>query len=663
MILSSQDSCHYEEAYQLHRTLKLHPTCRGLSEFLEHLLFANSTGRRSMSPLDITVATTATLVTALNKVGPRQLGFEIENDNKLPFVCVVGDIFGKRSAWHSSELALARELCASCPGGCASVRQVRAMVDELGQYAYASGCSLVLVFTVPWGHAVGDANWRLFTVRQDAANFVDSERVLCSINPSSLISGSSILGHAGQFAASDEVVKRLQDEWRSVFINAATTGETNDGKTAVDASAHASYTAETAKIRVQNSVIEQLKSRIKVMENTIDQLLKDEAEAVEARVSQRVMTERAVLETDIESLHGEVSRVSNILNVERVAVDALKRDLGNVECDLRESAAKNRETLRELTGKLLVLEDDAKTHTKAMAEARKRELKNSKERSKLEAVNEAQSVELARLASELSDMTKRAEDAKRESAEVLARFVDSRTDAGQQITHLEKRLKTADEKIDVSSAEVLSAMTAAATATARCEAGQVKLADATASLAKATKEGEALKQQLSAMKNALVASEIMLTDTTEKNRETVDLLNGRLESLCVVAARASRAKRLHARATVRMFLKSVYLRRSRAEAAEAAETASNATAAVAAAATASTSTASVSSDGIWNIVAASKGLMSSLDHFVNVAQNGGGGGPGSPDPKMATAPTIPHGGMVFYSADYMPPPLPPPGCC
>ena len=443
---------HSQESIHLHKTLCGLPGSRGreLSEFIANTAL-HATGACIPTAMENVIETTKTLMTLLNRQGPKSIG--LWKDGKLPnFMCVL-DLFGKHGGFFADGPALIRELCASFYGpvdcGFGNASLMRHEIDSMSKQADAMGTSLLLVLSAPWGCALGDRFWRLCTVREcqgTQTQYVDSERVLCSMQRPPARGGSSVLGQGLELATSEASVAAMLQEWRAIDVHASEASDTSDTSdtSGADAPTEGASAADKRMAMVMSNVIKTLREQNREQQARITELETSQQEDVERRILEAVQKERQVWQVDVESLNLAMDRQAIEVDCERVRVDAMKAELVDIDNGFIPSVQKQtaafESALSTLRGKLLVMEDELKTCKTRLVESRKRDNDLRKERSHFEAMMESRSGELSALRAELDDGRQKAEGAKRTASEQVAQLLDKNVEAGRQIEQLKEEV-------------------------------------------------------------------------------------------------------------------------------------------------------------------------------------------------------------------------------
>ena len=445
---------HSQESIRLHKTLCGLPGSKGrlLSEFVSNTAL-HATGACIPTAMQNVIETTKTLMTLLNRKGPKSIG--LWKDGKLPkFMCVL-DLFGKHCGIFADGPALIRELCASFYGpvdcGFGNASLMRHEIDSMSKQADAMGTSLLLVLSAPWGCALGDRFWRLCTIREcrgSHTQYVDSERVLCSMQRPPARVGSSVLGQGLELATSEASLAAMLQEWRAIDVHASEASEASEASDisdtshthGADAPAECTSAADKRMVAVMSNVIKTLREQNKDQQARITELETSQQEDIDRRISEAVQKERQVWKVDVESLSLAMDRQAVEVDYERVRVDAMKAELVGIDYGFIPSVQKQNATfesaLSTLRGKLLVMEDELKTCKTKLSDSRKRDNDSRKERSHFEAMMESRSGELSALRAELEDGRQKADGAKRTASEQVAQLLDKNVEAGRQIEQL-----------------------------------------------------------------------------------------------------------------------------------------------------------------------------------------------------------------------------------
>lgn len=434
---------HTRESTELHTALRALSGSRGveLSEFISNTS-VHATGVRTSSPLEVVLETTKTLMTLFNRPGgPKSIGFW--TGTGLPRFMAVLDVFGKRGGFHSENPALIRELCSSFYGpvdcGFGNGSTMRHTIDTLSRQADASGNSLVLVISAPWGGAIGDRFWRLCSVRSIQASpikYVDSDVVLCSMQRPPAVAGSSVLGPHSEHTVSNASVNYMLKEWHAVDINDKTHNEPNTG-----ASEESSYDSEDKRmLKVMSNLIKTLKTRDKEQQARITELETSSRQEIDRCIDDALQRERVVWTKDVECIHEAMENQSREVDTERVRVDALRAELHEVD-DVATPKAKKQITefelaLSNLRGKLLVLEEELKACKSKLVDSRKRDNEVRRERSAHEALVESKVLELAAVRTELETSIGKLDTMRRTTSDQVAQLLDKNVDAGRHIERL-----------------------------------------------------------------------------------------------------------------------------------------------------------------------------------------------------------------------------------
>ena len=434
---------HFQESVDLHKTLCALPGSKGkeLSEFVANTAL-HATGACVPTAMENVLETTKTFMTLINRQGPKAIGFW--KHGALPkFMCIL-DLFGKHSGFFSDGPALIRELCASfygpvdCGFGNASI--MRHEIDAMSKQAEATGISLLLVLSAPWGFALGDRFWRLCTVHQsdrEPTRYIDSERVFCSMQRPPARIGSSVLGQCAELVTSDAAVEAMLQEWRAIDVNACDAPEPTPAVKATSA-------IDQRTMTVMSNVIKTLKEQAKEQQARITELETARREDIDHRIVQAVAQEQAKWAMTEEALEFAMDQQAGEVSFERVRVDALRSELQSVDAEFIPSVKLQvvdfESALSTLRGKLLVSEEELKTCKTRLAESRKRDNDTRKERSQFEALMETRSSELAALRAELEASHQKAEHAKRTASEQVAQLLDKNVEAGKQIETLTERV-------------------------------------------------------------------------------------------------------------------------------------------------------------------------------------------------------------------------------
>jgi hypothetical protein len=397
------------------------------------------------------VETTKTLITLLNRQCPKSIG--MWKDGKLPkFMCVL-DLFGKHCGFFADGPALIRELCASFYGpvdcGFGNASLMRHEIDSMSKQADAMGTSLLLVLSAPWGCALGDRFWRLCTVREcqgTQTQYVDSERVLCSMQRPPARVGSSVLGQGIELATSEASVAAMLQEWRAIDVNASEAPDILETSHTygADAPTECASAADKRMVAVMSNVIKTLRDQNREQQARITELETSQQEDVDRRIAEAVQKERLVWKVDVESLNLAMERQAIEVDYERVRVDTMKAELVGIDNgfipSVQKQTAEFESALSTLRGKLLVMEDELKTCKTRLSESRKRDNDSRKERSQFEAMMESRSGELSALRAALEDGRQKAEGAKRTASEQVAQLLDKNVEAGRQIEQLKEEV-------------------------------------------------------------------------------------------------------------------------------------------------------------------------------------------------------------------------------
>jgi len=615
------DTRHQVESMQMHIKLRsLGSNALVASKFIQNVLVYCSPGVAQFSALDTALATSCALMTTFNSptAGPKSMGFDV--DGELPFAMVVADLFEERVAFHSSSATLIREFCASfygaVDGGGDQARVVRHEIDTMAKIAEANRCSLCLIICCPWGSAIRDRYWRVFTVRKNGGVYVDSERTLDSWSKPPCAEGNSVLGPSQNFQVHPDTVKKMRDTWQSRCIDAAATAAIPSIETTEDTT----ESAAEQKLRVCNAVIGSLRTRQREMQIELDDVRDRQDDIVMKSVSEQVEAASIAYHADVASLQSEVDTVADTAEVHRVEARVLASELRFVDTD----AMKAVETeLRDLKGKILVLEDEKRAATKSMADSRKRDLKASKERVRSEALNETLTTETARLKAALDEHTKRAADAKRGSSEQLLKLVEAKATLLGENTDLNKKLADAVEQLEDTEQRRRSttdALVGSRRETKKCaldlQNALTKLNEHEAVTRAATRAAAEAAAEASAEAAAEAATRATAEAAAEATTQTDDQ-HHTLETTRVAALKAiwekHRTRKFYKLSVVRCVSATFLTRRVR--------------------------NAATQGEKLWNAVAAAKGAIRTLEHFVTSSQGGSAPALPRPTPRPPPPPT------------------------
>ena len=615
---SDVDARHTREATALAHTLEKMKGCaRTMTNFIDRTYLRCAYGNGAVTSIEDVHATSIALMAALNAPkGASTIGFDV--GGTLPFCMVVANIFGQEMAFHSSGIALVRELCGSAYGAidrnCSSGCILRNAVDDMAERAYSERASLCLVYSVPWGSSVQDRFWKLFTIRNEADRFVDSELALSSTSVPPAAPGMPVAFAEVDATQSAAALERIRNTWHSRCIDEETDVPSRPASPdAADASGdagalnanhtHTTNSPAEQRLLVCTDLIKRLQQRDRETQARMDKMQRDAEATIQSRVAEHI--ERVNQEQAAESMAigAELLRSQEGVQRLRAQADSMMRELFNVDrVQLPEARAiyerqaeahaeetkRHMDQIRELSGQLLAVEEDGKKGAAREKERRKNDNRLKLERAKADAAIEEQAGELSTLRVQLKEQTRRTEEAKREAAEQLAAAMDAKADALNAATAHKAEMNTQRHAHEEALQELRD-----------------NLMSAQDALVDAQKNANDVTEQNDDAKRALSDAKRKVRDLSKKN-ETL--------RHAVVAAKSERrrAARLHLLASGRAFLLATRLRHTTS--AEAVEKAS----------TASTSPSpQTGNENLWNAVATAKSLIATAQKFVETAQNGG----------------------------------------
>jgi hypothetical protein len=344
------------ESVEMHRQLDKSSLGSLLSTFM-----AQAAVYRAMSggptALSLVMSMSRALVAVLaDKNARRKTGLETSNGSMPKFI-FIADIQGRRFAFHSQNAVLIREVCA-CFYGHASLlyghaSYLRRSIEAKTAEIVSTGASCLLVLAVPWGKALEDRAWRMFSAStkiDPATNSLvicDSEHVLTNAQTPPCPPGSSVNGRAGdpeRSFASPELVQAFCNTYSAINLD-----ETYDCKTTEPEPSQSP--SSTDEVRVLRQLLEKLRA-----DNVrLDEKAKN-AEASKMHLdceSKRFHNEKAMLYGEIESLHETIDSQCAEVSRQRVCMDSLLVEIALLE--------KNAHALLEIVqrqrGDLLVAEE------------------------------------------------------------------------------------------------------------------------------------------------------------------------------------------------------------------------------------------------------------------------------------------------------------------
>lgn len=448
---------HAAEAQAMHMSLKGTKVGRQVSEFIVQTCAAKLAGVNETSICKVLELSKA-LMTTLNTVdGLEKTGLYDERRN-LPKFIVVADLMGKRvSAW-SDKPTLIRELCASFYGPTFSNvghgNIVRHEIDnEVKLAAQSQDTSLCLVLVSPWGESIADRFWRLMTIRKtESSAFLDSERVLTSIQLPPARPASSVLGNQMSELVPPRVVEAFCSEWKALNLEMPVVAE-------CDA---AGGVTDNRQMVVLKGVLNQLKSENSRLTQALD-LLKESKEAeIQTRVETKLVNERVSFYRDVEDLNQTLESQAHCVSIERVRVDVTAAAMKEADAEL----AKSLDFLQDLKGELLLQEEmissskkakgdeceklrdllkKSKAEIKRLETSRKEELQHRLEekakRIELESSLEDQRSVAEMLSNELQESKDREQRFRETASEQTARLFDDVENKAVKIKELNKSCK------------------------------------------------------------------------------------------------------------------------------------------------------------------------------------------------------------------------------
>jgi len=448
-----------------------------LSAFIANTT-VKATNAFAQTSMEIVLEQTKTLMSIFNNAGPKSIGFDYEG--KMPRFMVVVDLFGSRCGFHSNSPTLIRELCASfygpVDGGFGNGSLIRYEIDVIAKQAAALNSSVLLVLSAPWGTAIGDRFWRLCTVRKtEEGKYLDSEYTFSSMQRPPATQGSSVMDPGCDGITFNAAAAAMAKEWRAIDIDdSSSTGVTSTTQ------AETPNTQPDSKMHsVMLDVIKNLRIRDKEQQVRISELESEQEQEIKRRVEEALGKLRTVWQADVESLHKSLDEHSKQVAIERVNVDALKVEVSHLDHiiipECKEMSADFKKSLSDLCGKQLVLEDEIKSCSKKLCEARKRDTEVKKERSGFEAILDAKATEVASLRSELESMRDKSSEAKRTASEQITSLLDARSEVSARVDELKAQLKGARADADAKDGELSAERIAVKKATSLVKELQGKL--------------------------------------------------------------------------------------------------------------------------------------------------------------------------------------------
>lgn len=443
---------HKSESLALHSKLQQLNGTQGKSM---SLWLANTTVHAAIPLLptaqEVVLENTRTILTILNKPGgPKAIGFE--SDGKLARCMVVADINSEAMGFHSTSIALIRELCASFYGpiesGFANATLLRHEIDNLARQTDALGMSLLLVLSAPFGAALTDRFWRLCSIeRVPDGNILDSRFVLASMQRPGVFdmgNDASLLGKSSkQFPVCEKVVNAMFKQWRSRSLDAI-----GDELSAIAQTAHAppgtpGSEQQQKLLKVMHDVNSDLRARCKDQAQQLLELQTKMAAEIQIQVDAEIEKERAIWMYDIEKLSSDIEHETNLYTSERARGDVLASELAHIDevhmQEISRVVESYERRLRQALGDNLVLTESKAVATKRASETRKREADLRKEREKHEAIVEALQSQRTSLETKLQEQKLKYEESKRSADEHLANLLEGRKTNEDELNELRSK--------------------------------------------------------------------------------------------------------------------------------------------------------------------------------------------------------------------------------
>ena len=355
---------------------------------------------------------------ANTKQGLENIGFsaDIEHNNGMPKFCCFISVYEDVFCFHSSTASLMAELIVALTNRRGSFMSLRSEIERIAGPAD----SAVFVIHNAWGSSFKDCFWRVSSVRHDEKTglFVDSERMINPLNLFPLTSSRSVVRKDAPETMVYSEIAEFRSKFHGCCIDLSTRMQASDKQEVDDE---------------EVSALKQLSTYRPLLAKLRSDLARSKAELENERSKRTELIEKektttlAHHTTVVEQLVSDCKNADHMRNEALAARKICELELQRLTNDTsdRETTVKLSEKVSDLSGKLLMMEEElAVTKQKAVvaqkaAESAKKCLRESESRREADALESEQSK------SKTEELKLKLSEVKTKAAETLADLMDS----------------------------------------------------------------------------------------------------------------------------------------------------------------------------------------------------------------------------------------------
>ena len=355
---------------------------------------------------------------ANTKQGLEKIGFSAdpEHNNGMPKFCCFISVYEDVFCFHSSTASLMAEIIVALTNRRGSFMTLKSEIERIA----GPDDSAVFVIHNAWGASLKDCFWRVSSVRYDAttSRFVDSERMINPLNLFPLTSSRSVVRKDAPETMVDSEMAEFRSKFHGCCIDLSTRMQASD-KQEVDEEVSAAKQLATYR-----PLLAKLRSDLAQSKAELENEREKRKELIEKEKTTIIAHHNTVVEQLVSDCQQADRMRDEALAARKSCEIEIQRLTDQVVC--KDTTAALSERVSDLSGKLLMMEEElAVSKQKAIVahkavESAKKSLRESESRREADAIESEQSKSNAK------EWQLKLSEVKTKASETLADLIDAR---------------------------------------------------------------------------------------------------------------------------------------------------------------------------------------------------------------------------------------------
>ena len=379
----------------------------------------NMSGNTSFLATEQVDRTLSSFVRIANtKQGLEKIGFlaDLEHNKGMPKFCCFVSVYEDVFCFHSGAASLMAELIVALTNRRGSFMTLKSEIERIA----GPEDSAVFVIHNAWGASLKDCFWRVSSVRHDAntGRFVDSERMINPLNLFPLTSSRSVVRKDASETMVDSEMAEFRSKFHGCCIDLSTRMQASDKQ---EADEEVSAAKQLATYR---PLLAKLRSDLAQSKAELENEREKRKELIEKEKSTIVAQHNTVVEQLISDCQ-QADRMRDEALAARKSCEIELQRLTDQTAD-RDTTTTLSERVSDLSGKLLLMEDELALSKKKAMVAQKAVESAKKSLRECESRREADALESEQSKSKAEEWQLKLSDVKTNAAETLADLMDAR---------------------------------------------------------------------------------------------------------------------------------------------------------------------------------------------------------------------------------------------